>query len=85
MIGAARAVAADAVSYLVTAWCTLCIRSPEAAPSPRAEKPSLRSEIRLAYTWRHPLVGPLVTTNAITSTALAGTNPIWIVYLIVPA
>ncbi|MFE7393457.1 hypothetical protein [Streptomyces sp. NPDC057582] len=76
VIGAARAVAADAVSYVVTAWCTLPIRIPEAAPSPRAERPSLRSEIRagLAYTWRHPLIGPLVTTNAITSIALTGTN-----------
>ncbi|MFD5759649.1 MFS transporter [Streptomyces sp. NPDC127044] len=46
LIGAARAVAADAVSYLVTAWCTLRIRSPETAPSPRTARPSLRSEIR---------------------------------------
>jgi MFS family permease len=84
LIGAARAVAADAVSYLVTAWCTLRIRSPEAAPSPRSARPSLRSDIRagLAYTWRHPVIGPLVTTNAITSTVLAGTNAIWVVYLI---
>ncbi|MGW2695686.1 MFS transporter [Streptomyces sp. NPDC001296] len=84
VIGAARAVAADALSYLVTAWCTWSIHSPEAAPSPRTEKPNLRSEIRagLAYTWRHPLIGPLVTTNAITSTVLAGTNAIWVVYLI---
>ncbi|MFF8029257.1 MFS transporter [Streptomyces sp. NPDC007896] len=84
LISAARAVAADAVSYLVTAWCTLRIRSPETAPSPRTARPSLRSEIRagLAYTWRHPVIGPLVTTNAITSTVLAGTNAIWVVYLI---
>ncbi|MFE2971765.1 MFS transporter, partial [Streptomyces sp. NPDC059340] len=84
LIGAARAVAADAVSYLVAAWCTLRIRSPETAPSPRTARPSLRSEIRagLAYTWRHPVTGPLVTTNAITSTVLAGTNAIWVVYLI---
>jgi MFS family permease len=84
LIGAARAVAADAVSYLVTAWCTLRIRSPETAPSPRTARPGLRSEIRagLAYTWRHPVIGPLVTTNAITSTVLAGTNAIWVVYLI---
>ncbi|MFJ3642883.1 MFS transporter [Streptomyces sp. NPDC090108] len=84
VIGAARAVAADAVSYLVTAWCTLHIRSPEGAPSPPTAKPNLRSEIRagLAYTWGHPVIGPLVTTNAITSTVLAGTNAIWVVYLI---
>lgn len=84
LIGAARAVAADAVSCLVTAWCTWSIRSPEAAPSPYTEKPNLRSETRagLAYTWRHPLIGPLVTMNAITSTILAGTNAIWVVYLI---
>ncbi|MFF2423316.1 hypothetical protein [Streptomyces mirabilis] len=46
LIGAARAVAADAVSYLVTAWCTLRIRGPETAPSPRTARPSPRSEIR---------------------------------------
>ncbi|MEV6701583.1 hypothetical protein AB0M68_31230 [Streptomyces sp. NPDC051453] len=84
MIGAARAVAADAVSHLVTAWCTLRIHSPEAAPRPRTTTPSLRGEIRagLAYTWSHPVIGPLVTTNAITSTILAGTSAIWVVYLI---
>ncbi|MFF1737370.1 MFS transporter [Streptomyces sp. NPDC058247] len=84
VIGAARAVAADSLSYLVTAWCTLRIRTPEAVPPPRAETPSLRREIRagLAYTWRHPVIGPLVTTNAITSTVLAGTSAIWIVFLI---
>ncbi|MFG2558684.1 MFS transporter [Streptomyces sp. NPDC048496] len=75
LIGAARTVAADGVSYLVTAWCTLHIRTSEPAPRPRTAAPSLRSEIRagLAYTWRHPAISPLVTTNAITSTVLAGT------------
>ncbi|MDX2610949.1 MFS transporter [Streptomyces stelliscabiei] len=84
VIGAARSVVADSASYLVTAWCTLRIRTPEAAPHPRAETPSLRREIRagLAYTWRHPVIGPLVTTNAITSTVLAGTSAIWIVFLV---
>ncbi|WSE12151.1 MFS transporter [Streptomyces sp. NBC_01397] len=84
VIGAARAVAADAVSYLVTAWCTLRIHSSEAGPRPRTTTPSLRGEIRagLAYTWRHPVIGPLVTTNAITSTVLAGTSAIWVVYLV---
>lgn len=84
VIGAARAVTADAVTFLVTAWFTLRIRSPEPMPEPRTTKRSLRSEIRagLAYTWRHPVIGPLVTTNAITSTVLAGTNAIWVVYLI---
>lgn len=84
VIGAARAVAADAVSYLVTAWCTLSIRSPETVPEQHTAKRSLRSEIQagLAYTWRHPVIGPLVTTNAITSTVLAGNNAIWVVYLI---
>ncbi|MGW2081921.1 MFS transporter [Streptomyces sp. NPDC001939] len=82
--GAARAVAADALSYLITAWCTLRIHSPEPEPQPRTTTPSLRGEIRagLAYTWRHPVIGPLVTTNAITSTILAGTSAIWVVYLI---
>ncbi|MGC5006389.1 MFS transporter [Streptomyces sp. NBC_01762] len=84
VIGAARAVAAAAVSYLVTAWCTLLIRSPETVPEQSTTQRKLRSEIRagLAYTWRHPVIGPLVTTNAITSTVLAGTNAIWVVYLI---
>lgn len=84
LVGAARAVALDAVSYLVSAWCAFRIRSPEPAPRPSAAARSLRREIRegLSYTWRHPVIGPLVTTNAITSTILAGTNAIWIVYLV---
>lgn len=46
VIGAARAVAADSVSYLVTAWCTLRIHTPETAPPPRTEAPhcAARSE-----------------------------------------
>ncbi|MFG3293454.1 MFS transporter [Streptomyces sp. NPDC048179] len=84
LVGAARAVALDALSYLVSAWCTLRIRTPEPAPQRNAAERSLLREIRegLAYTWRHPVIGPLVTTNAITSTVLAGTSAIWIVYLI---
>ncbi|WP_442813086.1 MFS transporter [Streptomyces sp. NBC_01800] len=46
VIGAARAVAADAVSYLVTAWCTLSIRSPETVLDQHTAKRSLRSEIQ---------------------------------------
>ncbi|MGW2227320.1 hypothetical protein [Streptomyces formicae] len=84
MIGAARAVAADALTYLVTAWCTLRIRTPEIVTEQPTTERSLRGEIRagLAYTWHHPVIGPLVTTNAIVSTVLAGTNAIWVVYLI---
>ncbi|MGW7362669.1 MFS transporter [Streptomyces sp. NPDC054841] len=84
LVGAARAVTLDAVSYLVSAWCALRIRTPEPPPQPRTTERSLLREIRegLAYTWKHPVIGLLVTTNAITSTVLAGTNAIWIVYLV---
>ncbi|MET8683632.1 MFS transporter [Streptomyces sp. NPDC004732] len=84
LVGAARAVALDAVSYLVSAWSAFRIRTPEPAPQPRLAGRSLLREIRegLAYTWRHPVIGPLVSTNAITSTVLAGTSAIWTVYLL---
>ncbi|MEE4495097.1 MULTISPECIES: MFS transporter [unclassified Streptomyces] len=83
-MGAARAVALDALTFFLSAVWTLRIRAAE--PDPAARKPgsSLRSEIRegLAYTWRHPVIGPLVTTNAITSFVLAGTSAIWVVFLV---
>ncbi|MFD7016654.1 MFS transporter [Streptomyces sp. NPDC059928] len=84
LIGAAHAVAVDAASYIVSAWCTFRIRTPEPEPQPSAAEHSLRREIRegLAYTWRHPVIGPLVTTNMLTSTVLAGTSAIWVVYLL---
>ncbi|MGW6154316.1 MFS transporter [Streptomyces sp. NPDC055144] len=84
VIGAARAVAVDAASYIVSAWCTFRIRTPEPEPQPTATRRSLRREIHegLSYTWRHPVIGPLVTTNMLTSTVLAGTNAIWVVYLL---
>jgi MFS family permease len=84
VVGAARALAFDALTFAFSAVCTLRLRTPEPVPAERAPGSSLRTEIweGLLYTWRHPVIGPLVTTNAIVSFVLAGTSAIWVVYLV---
>lgn len=59
---AAYAVLVDAVSFLASAVLLLRIRKAEPAPQPSAEQRSMRREIAtgLRYTWRHPLLRPLV-------------------------
>ncbi|MFF3356736.1 MFS transporter [Streptomyces sp. NPDC002917] len=83
-LGAARAIALDAASYLISAWCVLRIRRPEPAPAPRPAGSSQWAEIRagLAYTFKAPVVRPIVLSNATTSFVLAASSAIWSLYLL---
>ncbi|MFE2426936.1 MFS transporter [Streptomyces sp. NPDC059373] len=81
-LGAARAVSADALSYLVSAWCITRIRTPEPAP---VRKPGrLLGEIGegLKYVWNVPLIRSLTLVNATVSFALGMMNTYWAYYLI---
>ncbi|MFZ3492136.1 MFS transporter [Streptomyces sp. 5.8] len=57
---AARALAVDALSYLVSAWCTSLTPAHPTAPA-RARRTTLRTEIRegLRYVLRDPILRPL--------------------------
>ncbi|MFI9042080.1 MFS transporter [Streptomyces sp. NPDC053726] len=81
-LGAARAIALDAVSYLICAFCLLRIRNPE--PAPRTAGTSQWTEIRegLDYTLKAPLVRSIVLSNATTSFALAASSALWSLYLL---
>ncbi|WP_405889766.1 MFS transporter [Streptomyces sp. NBC_00133] len=83
-LGAARAIALDSVSYLISAWCLLRIRHREPAPAPRPAGSSQWAEIRegLDYTLKAPVVRPIVLSNAATSFVLAASSAIWSLYLL---
>ncbi|MFB7781432.1 MFS transporter [Streptomyces vinaceus] len=58
---AARALAVDSLSYLISAWCTSRIPPLPPAPAARVRRTTLTSEIRdgLRYTLRDPVLRPL--------------------------
>ncbi|MDX6539821.1 MAG: hypothetical protein QOI71_1431 [Gaiellales bacterium] len=59
---ASYAVAVDAFSFVVSALCLMRIRKPEPDPAPAEDRRPMRTEIAtgLRYTWRHPLLRPLI-------------------------
>lgn len=87
VLGAARALTADALSYAVSAWCTTRIRITEPPPPPRARDARLRSEIvdGVRYVFADPTLRALTLTNATMSFALGVLNTVWALYLLVPA
>lgn len=84
VLGAARAIALDALTYLICASCLLTIRHREPEPAPRPEGSSQWTEIRegLAYTLQTPVVRSIVLSNATTSFALAASSALWSLYLL---
>lgn len=84
LLGAARAIALDALSYLICAFCLLRIRHREPDPAPRPAGTSQWTEIRegLDYTLNAPLVRSIVLSNATTSFALAASSALWSLYLL---
>ena len=84
ILGGARAVCLDAVSYLVSAVMLLRIRVPEPLAPPRSERSSMAADIRagLAYVWRTPLVRAFVVSNAATAAAMSAGAAIWSLFLL---
>jgi predicted MFS family arabinose efflux permease len=76
LFGAARALAADAISYAVSVASLLAIRAPEEAPHPD-QRQKLRTEIAegLSFVLRHPILRKIVactgTANLFGAMALA--------------
>lgn len=86
LLGPARALLGDVLSYLVSAWCTARIQAPESS-RPAAEGRRLHTEIGegLRYVNGDHRLRTLTLVNATTSFALALLNTLWALYLLVPA
>ncbi|MEU5891577.1 MFS transporter [Streptomyces sp. NPDC047461] len=84
VLGAARALLADALSYTVSAWCTPRIRVSEAPPAPRTRSPRLRPEIAegVRYVFANTTLRTLTLTNSAVSFALGVLNTVWALYLL---
>ncbi|MFE3558735.1 MFS transporter [Streptomyces sp. NPDC059193] len=82
-VGAGRAFALDAVSYLVSAWCATRIRTVCAPPPPRVRR-RMAADIweGLVYVARTPLVRPLVLCLAGTGFGSALTSTFWAFHLL---
>ncbi|MFG3037240.1 MFS transporter [Streptomyces sp. NPDC048330] len=67
-IGAARSLAADALSYLASAWCATQVQALPAPDRTGGERKPVIHEIRagLAYSASHPVLRPLFLALAIT-------------------
>ncbi|WP_030841472.1 MFS transporter [Streptomyces sp. NRRL S-475] len=83
LLGPARALLGDVLSYLVSAWCTARIQAPE-SPRPAAEGRRLHTEIGegLRYVNGDHRLRTLTLVNASTSFALALLNTLWGLYLL---
>lgn len=83
LLGPARALLGDVVSYLVSAWCTARIQTRETAPDPDRKR-QLRTEIAegLRYVHADPRLSVLTWVNATTSLALALLNTLRALYLL---
>ncbi|MEV1174126.1 MFS transporter [Nonomuraea sp. NPDC049784] len=81
LVGAVRAMLADAISFFVAALAIWSIRTPEPKPEP---KPDARmwKEIAegLRYVYTNRLIRPIAVSGPIFSFTLAGTNALGIIY-----
>lgn len=81
-IGAARAIGANALSYLVSVLTLLWIREPEPHPRPGGEPSSVMEELRegLRLVFHHPLLRSLMTMMTSDSVAEQLAIPIYLVF-----
>ncbi|WND40743.1 MFS transporter (plasmid) [Streptomyces sp. BB1-1-1] len=83
LVGPARALLGDVLSYLVSAWCTARVHTPEADRVQAGER-RLWAEIGdgLRYVREDERLRTLTLVNATTSLALALLNTLWALYLL---
>ncbi|GAB2992517.1 MFS transporter [Streptomyces pseudoechinosporeus] len=84
VLGAARSLLADALSYAVSAWCTTRIRITEPPPPSRTRRARLRTEIAegVRYVYADATLRTLTLTNSTMSFALGVLNTVWGLYLL---
>ena len=83
LVGAAWAVAVDALSYAVSTVTLLLIRTPEPPPARRAA-PRFRTEIAegLAFAWRHPVLRKVIACSATASLFAGSLEALLVLYLV---
>jgi Na+/melibiose symporter-like transporter len=83
VLTAPLAIALDAVSFLVSALFLRSIHAPEAAPSPRQDRPSMLAEIRegLGFVVGNPILRALVAATATFNLGLGLLLTVYILYL----
>jgi MFS family permease len=82
VLGAARAVTADALSFAVSAWCIANIPITESLPTPRPGQQLADIREGLRYVFTDPTLRTLTLTNAVISFALGMMNTVWALYLL---
>ncbi len=84
LVGAATSIAADAMTFLVSACTLLFIRHYDARPSRPAARPRLRTEISagLRYVLTHETLKALAFAGAISAYLLTGIGAVWTTYLV---
>jgi MFS family permease len=83
-LGAATALLADSLSFLISAACLVAIRAPEPPLSTKPREQSLRSQVAegVRYLRHDPLLRPLVLFGGTANLALIGYQAILIVFLV---
>lgn len=84
LIGAAKAISADAVSFAVSALSLLLIRTPEPRPQRRAEHVTFRAAMHegLSFVLRHPILRKIVACTGTANFFSSGTAAVEIVFLV---
>jgi MFS family permease len=84
LVGAATAVLADALSFLVSALCLLSIRTREPRPAPDRRRETLRRQISagIRFVVRDPYLRVLTVSGAAGNIALIGYQAIVVVFLV---
>ncbi|MFE3113434.1 MFS transporter [Kitasatospora indigofera] len=84
LLGGACAIAADSLSYLLSALLLMRITTPEPAGTEPEQPTSMLADIRagLTYTLRTPLVRAAVLSNCVNASAMAACAALWSLFLL---
>ncbi|MFE0629360.1 MFS transporter [Streptomyces sp. NPDC058864] len=84
LLGAGRAVAADSLSYLLSAVLLMRVKTVEPARDPGDRPDSMWADIRagLTYTLRTPVVRAAVLSNCVSASAMSACAAIWGLFLL---
>lgn len=82
LVGAARAVTADAVSYLVSAAALTAMRFREPRPHPPRAHPRAEIAEGLRLVLGHPVLRALSLSGALTAFLLRGVSSVWLLYVV---
>jgi MFS family permease len=83
LVGAAWAVAADALSYVVSSVTLLLIRTPEPVPV-KSRTPRFRAELAegLSFAWHHPVLRKVIACSATASLFAGSLEALLVLYLV---